>query len=52
MTHLDDRFEHHTPTPEGASAQVETSDEVRVTTPASTRDAVSGRGSARTSCRC
>jgi carbon-monoxide dehydrogenase large subunit len=34
MTHLDDRTEHHTPSPEGASAQVETTDEVRVRTPA------------------
>jgi carbon-monoxide dehydrogenase large subunit len=33
MTQLDDRFEHHSPTPEGSSAQVETTDEVRVTTP-------------------
>ena len=35
MTQLDDRFEHHSPKPEGSSAQVETSDEVRVTTPES-----------------
>jgi carbon-monoxide dehydrogenase large subunit len=32
-THLEDRFEHHSPQPAGVSAQVETSDEVRVTTP-------------------
>jgi len=35
MTHLDDRTEHHTPVPEGTSAQVETSEEVRITTPES-----------------
>jgi len=35
MTQLDDRFEHHSPTPEGSSAQVETADEVRITTPES-----------------
>ncbi len=34
MTHLDDRFEHHTPAPESSSASVETTDEVRVRTPA------------------
>lgn len=34
MTHLDDRFEHHSPKPEGASAQVETTHDVQVTTPA------------------
>ena len=34
MTHLDDRFEHHTPAPESSSASVETTDEVQVTTPA------------------
>ncbi len=33
MTHLDDRFEHHSEKPEGVSAQVETTSEVRVTTP-------------------
>ena len=33
MTHLDDRFEHHSPTPEGSSADVETTTEVRITTP-------------------
>ena len=33
MTHLEDRVEKHTPVPEGASATVETTDEVRVTTP-------------------
>ena len=33
MTHLDDRFEHHSEKPEGSSAQVETTDEVAVTTP-------------------
>src|SRR3954467_8703941 len=33
-TQLDDRVEHHSPTPEGSSAQVETTHEVRVTTPA------------------
>ncbi len=32
-TQLEDRFEQHSPQPEGVSAQVETSDEVRVTTP-------------------
>jgi len=31
---LNDRVEHHTPTPDGASANVPTSDHVRVTTPA------------------
>jgi carbon-monoxide dehydrogenase large subunit len=33
-THLEDRVEHHSPTPAGSSAQVPTTDEVRVTTPA------------------
>ena len=33
MTHLDDRFEHHSPKPDGVSAQVETTSEIRVTTP-------------------
>jgi aerobic carbon-monoxide dehydrogenase large subunit len=33
-THLNDRVEFHTPKPAGTSAQVETSHEVRVTTPA------------------
>ncbi len=33
MTHLDDRVEHHSPTPEGASAQVETTNEVQIKTP-------------------
>lgn len=33
MTHFDDRFEHHTPAPEGASSRVDTTDEVRVRTP-------------------
>ncbi|HMQ30098.1 MAG TPA: molybdopterin-dependent oxidoreductase, partial [Chloroflexaceae bacterium] len=33
--HLADRVEHHTPKPAGSSATVETSHEVRVTTPAS-----------------
>ncbi len=33
MTHLDDRIEHHSEKPEGASARVETTDDVRVTTP-------------------
>ena len=33
MTQLPDRFEHHSPKPEGTSAKVETSSEVRVTTP-------------------
>ena len=32
--HLDDRFEHHSPKPEGSSAHVPASHEVRVTTPA------------------
>src|SRR4029078_6610560 len=32
--HLGDRVEHHTPAPEGSSAQVETTHEARVTTPA------------------
>ena len=30
---LDDRFEHHTPKPAGTSATVETTHDVRVTTP-------------------
>ena len=33
-THLPDRTEHHSPKPEGTSATVATSDDVRVTTPA------------------
>jgi carbon-monoxide dehydrogenase large subunit len=33
MTQVEDRFEHHSPQPEGVSARVETSDEVRVRTP-------------------
>src|ERR1044071_7175842 len=33
-TQLPDRTEHHSPKPAGSSASVETSDEVRVTTPA------------------
>ena len=33
MTHLDDRFEHHSPTPDNASMQVETTDDVSITTP-------------------
>jgi len=33
MSHLEDRFEQHSPTPEGSSAQVETTDQVRITTP-------------------
>jgi carbon-monoxide dehydrogenase large subunit len=33
-THLDDRTEHHSPKPAGSSAQVPTTDEPRVTTPA------------------
>lgn len=33
MTHLDDRFEHHSEKPENASAQVATTDEVEITTP-------------------
>jgi carbon-monoxide dehydrogenase large subunit len=33
-THREDRTEHHSPKPAGASAIVETTDEVRVTTPA------------------
>ncbi len=33
MTHLDDRFEHHSEKPAGVSAVVETSHDVRVTTP-------------------
>ena len=32
-THLDPLREHHSPKPEGSSAQVETTDDVRVTTP-------------------
>jgi carbon-monoxide dehydrogenase large subunit len=32
-THFDDRTEHHSPKPEGSSRNVETSDDVRVTTP-------------------
>src|SRR5712672_3624024 len=32
-THLDDRTEHHSPKPAGTSANVETSDQVRNTTP-------------------
>lgn len=34
MTHLDDRFEHHSKKPEGASAQVKTQHDVQVKTPA------------------
>ncbi|MCH7665407.1 MAG: carbon-monoxide dehydrogenase large subunit [Acidobacteria bacterium] len=34
MTQLDDRIEPHSPLPEGVSAQVETTHDVRVTTPA------------------
>jgi carbon-monoxide dehydrogenase large subunit len=34
VRHLADRVEYHSPTPAGSSAQVETSHEVRVTTPA------------------
>ena len=33
MSHLEDRFEHHTPVPEGASAKVETTEEVEISTP-------------------
>ena len=33
MTHLDPLFEHHSEKPENASAQVETTDDVRITTP-------------------
>ena len=33
MTHLDDRYDQHSPQPEGVSARVETSSEVRITTP-------------------
>lgn len=33
--HLADRVEHHSPTPAGSSAMVETTHEVRITTPAS-----------------
>ena len=33
MTQLEDKFEHHSPQPEGVSSQVGTSQEVRVTTP-------------------
>ncbi len=33
MTQLDDRFEHHSPKPDGSSAQVETTEQVRITTP-------------------
>jgi len=33
-THLEDRFEHHSPKPAASSAQVATTDEVRITTPA------------------
>jgi carbon-monoxide dehydrogenase large subunit len=32
-THLEDRFEHHSEQPAGVSARVDTTDEVRVTTP-------------------
>src|SRR3954471_1500188 len=39
-THLDDRSEHHSPKPAGTSANVATSDEVRITTP----DKVCGMG--------
>ncbi|HEX2686988.1 MAG TPA: aerobic carbon-monoxide dehydrogenase large subunit [Kofleriaceae bacterium] len=34
LTHLEDRTEHHSAKPDGVSANVPTSDEVRVTTPA------------------
>jgi carbon-monoxide dehydrogenase large subunit len=33
-THLEDRTEHHSPKPSGTSAAVETTDDVRITTPA------------------
>ena len=33
MTHLDDRYDQHSPQAEGVSAKVETSSEVRITTP-------------------
>ncbi len=33
MTHLDDRFEHHTPVPDKTSATVETTHEVKTSTP-------------------
>src|SRR4051812_34461089 len=33
-THLEDRTEHHSPKPAGVSATVETTDDVRITTPA------------------
>ncbi len=33
-THLEDRTEHHSPKPDGVSANVATTDDVRVTTPA------------------
>jgi len=33
MTHLDDRFEHHSDKPDGVSAEVATTDEVRIRTP-------------------
>ena len=33
MTHFEDRTEHHSPKPEGVSKQMETSHEIRVTTP-------------------
>ena len=33
MTHLDDRYDQHSPQAEGVSARVETSSEVRITTP-------------------
>jgi aerobic carbon-monoxide dehydrogenase large subunit len=39
-THFDDRTEHHSPKPEGSSRNVETTDDVRVTTP----DKVCGMG--------
>src|SRR5215510_12974678 len=39
-THLEDRTEHHSPKPEGVSRTVETTDDVRVTTP----DKVCGMG--------
>jgi aerobic carbon-monoxide dehydrogenase large subunit len=40
MTQVADRFEHHSPVPEGTSAQVVTTDEPTTTTPA----AICGRG--------
>lgn len=40
MTHNTDVFEHHSPKPDGVSATVETTDEVRITTP----EAICGMG--------